>query len=144
MKDEVIVLPILENLSLISEFLQEKVKESHLATRKAWELLLAADEICTHIIQFRKYDCTMGKMKVIWNGCPDKVVITIETTGIPFNPLELNNIEETKEEEEEALGGMGIHLVKQMVDEYIYTRTNSSNVIKLVKFRKARKNKIEK
>ncbi|MCM8758415.1 MAG: ATP-binding protein [Candidatus Omnitrophica bacterium] len=144
MKDEIIVLPLLENLGIISDFLQEKIKHSHLASRKAWELLLAIDEICSHIIQFRKYDSSMGKMKIGWDGQPDKVVVTIEVPGIPFNPLELNSREMAKEEEEEALGGMGIHLVNQMIDEVVYTRTNNSNIIKLTKFRRCKRNKIEK
>ncbi|MCX7704792.1 MAG: ATP-binding protein [bacterium] len=144
MKDEIVVLPILENLSLISDFLQERIKQAHLASRKAWELLLVTDEICSHIMQFRKYDSSMGKMKIGWDGQPDKVVVTIEVAGIPFNPLELNSKEMAKEEEEEALGGMGIHLVKQMIDEFVYTRTNNSNIIKLVKFRRSRRSRTEK
>lgn len=140
MKEEIVVPPLFENLSLISDFLQEKIKQSRLASRKAWELLLVTDEICTHIMQFRKYDSTMGKMKVSWNDYPDKVVVTIETPGIVFNPLELNSKEVKREEEEEALGGMGIHLVNQMIDEIAYSRTNNSNIIKIVKFRRSRKN----
>lgn len=144
MKDEIVVLPVIESLSLISDFLQEKIKQSHLASRKAWELLLVTDEICSHIMQFRKYDRSMGKIKVSWDGQSDRVVVIIETSGIPFNPLELNSKEMAKEEEEEALGGMGIHLVRQMVDEYAYTRTDTTNIIKIVKFRRCRKNKTEK
>ncbi len=141
MKDELVVMPIFENLGIISEFLQERIKREHLASRKVWELLLVADEICTHIIQFRKYDSSMGKMKITWNGCPDKVMITIETPGVPFNPLDLNSKDIAKEEEEEALGGMGIHLVKQMIDEFVYNRTGNINVIKLIKFRRSRRNR---
>lgn len=144
MKDEIVVLPILENLTIISDFLQERIKQTHLASRKAWELLLVTDEICSHIMQFRKYDSSMGKMKIGWDGQPEKVVVTIETSGIPFNPLELNSKDMAKEEEEEALGGMGIHLVNQMIDEIIYTRTNNSNIIKIVKYRRGRRNKTEK
>ncbi|MCM8764794.1 MAG: ATP-binding protein [Candidatus Omnitrophica bacterium] len=145
MKDEIVVLPIFENLRIISEFLQEQIKQARLASRKAWELLLVTDEICSHVMQFRKYDSSMGKMKITWDECTDKVVVTIETQGIPFNPLELNNKEIVKgEEEEEALGGMGIHLVKQMIDDYVYARTNNANIIKLIKFRRSRRNRCEK
>ena len=144
MKEEITVLPIFENLSVISEFLQEQIKLARLASRKAWELLLVTDEICSHVIQFRKYDSSMGKMKITWNACPEKIVVTIETPGIPFNPLELNSKEIVKEKEEEELGGMGIHLIKQMIDDYVYVRTNNTNIIKLIKHRRSRKNKSEK
>ncbi|MGB9642229.1 MAG: ATP-binding protein [Candidatus Ratteibacteria bacterium] len=141
MKNELIILPVLENLSIIAEFLQEKIKENHLTSRKAWELLLVTDEICSHIIQFRKYDSTMGKMKIQWGGFPDKVVVTIETSGIPYNPLDLNSIDNAKEEEEESLGGMGLHLVRQMIDEITYTRANNVNILKIIKLKRSRRNK---
>ncbi|HOK80045.1 MAG TPA: ATP-binding protein [bacterium] len=141
MKNELVILPVIENLTIIAEFLQEKIKENHLTSRKAWELLLVTDEICSHIIQFRKYDSTMGKMRIQWEGFPDKVVVTIETSGIPYNPLELNSIDNAKEEEEEALGGMGIHLIKQMIDEITYTRTSNSNILKITKLKRLRRNK---
>ncbi|MCM8822051.1 MAG: ATP-binding protein [Candidatus Omnitrophica bacterium] len=144
MNDEIVVLPMFENLNIISEFLQEQIKQARLASRKAWELLLVTDEICSHVIQFRKYDSSMGKLKITWDAYPDKVVVTIETPGIPFNPIELNSKEIVKEEEEEALGGMGIHLVKEMIDDYVYSRTNNTNIIKLIKFRRSKRNKCEK
>ena len=145
MKDEIIIVPaIFENLSVIAEFLQEKIKQEHLASRKAWELLLVTDEICSHIIQFRKYDKTIDKLKIIWKAFPDMVEIIIETNGIPFNPLELNSPEDKKEEEEESLGGMGIHLVKNMVDEIKYIRTNNSNILRLKKYRRSVRNKHDK
>ncbi|MGC8805027.1 MAG: ATP-binding protein, partial [Candidatus Ratteibacteria bacterium] len=99
------------------------------------------DEICSHIIQFRKYDSTMGKMKIQWGGFPDKVVVTIETSGIPYNPLDLNSIDNAKEEEEESLGGMGLHLVRQMIDEITYTRANNVNILKIIKLKRSRRNK---
>ncbi len=144
MKDEIVVPTILENLNIIAEFLQERIKETHLASRKAWELLLVTDEICSHIIQFRRYDRTMDKMKITWEPFSDRVEVIIETPGIPFNPLELNNREIEREEEEEALGGMGIHLVKEMIDEIKYTRTNNYNILRLTKFRRSKRNRHEK
>jgi len=144
MKDELIVVPILENLSVIADFLQERIKQAHLASRKAWELLLATDEICSHIIQFRKYDTSMGKMKIVWEGYPDRVIITIEVSGIPFNPLDPTSKDNTKDDEEEVLGGMCLHLVQQMIDEFSYSRTNNNNVFRVTKFRKSRRNKVEK
>lgn len=144
MKDEIVMPAIFENLSIIGEFLQERIKQTHLASRKAWELLLVTDEICTHIIQFRKYDKTIDKIKIIWKPYPDKVEVIIETPGIPFNPLELSNREKEKEEEEEALGGMGIHLIKEMIDEIQYFRTDNNNVLQLTKFKRSRRNRHEK
>jgi len=144
MKDEIIVPAIFENLTVIAEFLQEKIKQEHLVSRKTWELLLVTDEICSHVIQFRKYDKTIDKLKIMWEAFPDRVEVIIETKGIPFNPLELNSPEDKKEEEEESLGGMNIHLVRKMVDEIKYTRTNNSNILRLKKYRRSVRNKYDK
>jgi anti-sigma regulatory factor (Ser/Thr protein kinase) len=86
----------------------------------------------------------MGKMKIVWEGYPDRVIVTIEVSGIPFNPLDPTSKDNTKDDEEEVLGGMCLHLVQQMIDEFSYSRTNNNNVFRFTKFRKSRRNKVEK
>ncbi len=146
MKDEIVVSASFENLGVIAEFLQEKIKSTHLAQRKAWELLLVTDEICSHIIQFRKYDRTMGNIKIRWISLPDRIEVKIETSGIPFNPCEMDIRQHEKEEEmeEEILGGMCIPLVKKMVDEIRYARIKNCNILHLTQFKKAGKDKYKK
>ena len=141
MKDSIVVPVGLENLAFISEFLQEKSCSVHITSRKMWELLLAMDEICSQIMQFMTDDSSDEKIKLTWEYKPEFIVIKIETFGFAFNPLEINGNNYNAEKEEESLGGMGLYLVKQMVDEISYSRKDEKNILVVKKLLKSKKNK---
>ena len=64
----------------------------------------------------------------------NKVSITIEDDGIPFNPLE--DAPEFKDHEdimEQPIGGLGIQIVKKMMDNIEYIRTDTKNTITILK-----------
>ena len=63
----------------------------------------------------------------------NRLVITIHDDGVPFNPFELDPPNISLSLDERAIGGLGIFLVRQMMDEYLYTRHIGKNVVRLVK-----------
>jgi sigma-B regulation protein RsbU (phosphoserine phosphatase) len=64
---------------------------------------------------------------------PTRLVVTISDRGVPFNPFGLNppNVQESLEERD--IGGLGIHLVRAVMDEVDYTRRAGRNVVTLTK-----------
>lgn len=139
MNENAIVVPALyENLGMIADFLQERAHLVHLQSRKMWELLLAIDEICSHIIDYMDFEQEEGRLKIKWDHHPEYVMIMIETNGMAFNPLDPDMYNDEIEIEEE-LGGMGFHLINQMVDEITYKRAGQTNTVTIKKFLKSRK-----
>ena len=63
----------------------------------------------------------------------DRLVVTISDDGIPFNPLGAGTPDTGLPLETRALGGMGIHLVRNLVDDVAYQRRIDRNVLTLVK-----------
>ncbi len=59
--------------------------------------------------------------------------MTIADDGVPFNPLgaEAPDIDASLEERE--IGGLGIHLVRSLMDDVSYQRRIGKNVMTLVK-----------
>jgi len=53
--------------------------------------------------------------------------------GVPFDPTNSQS-DPLKAIEERQIGGMGIHLLKQMVDELHYQRTNENNQLTILKY----------
>jgi serine/threonine-protein kinase RsbW len=141
MGGRIVVPAYLENLSIVSDFVQEQARAIHLPSRKTWELLLVMDEICSQIIQYMDFDQQMGSIGISWENNPEFVTLTVEANGLPFNPLDVNKYNSESESEEQTLGGMGIYLVSKMVDGVHYERCGNSNVLKIVKYRRTyRKN----
>jgi sigma-B regulation protein RsbU (phosphoserine phosphatase) len=63
----------------------------------------------------------------------DKLIFTISDSGVPFDPTKKPEADITLSAEERAIGGLGIHLVRQLMDSINYKRTEGKNVLTLRK-----------
>lgn len=63
----------------------------------------------------------------------DRLSITLSDDGKPFNPLDLEAPDTGLAVGERPVGGLGIHLVRQIVDEVNYLRRGDRNVLTLAK-----------
>ena len=63
-----------------------------------------------------------------------KFVIT--DNGIPFDPTQKEDADTTLSAEERPIGGLGIFLVRQIMDDVIYERKGENNILTLVKYLK--------
>ena len=65
---------------------------------------------------------------------PDVLTITISDDGLPFDPLnDAPPPDLTSPIENRPIGGLGIHLVRTMMDEMSYRRENGRNHLALTK-----------
>ena len=62
-----------------------------------------------------------------------RLVITIADDGVPFNPFLQEKPDTSADIDERQIGGLGIHLVRSVMDEYDYQRHINKNVVTLVK-----------
>lgn len=63
----------------------------------------------------------------------DRLTVTLTDDGQPFNPLVAASPDTARSVEERPVGGLGIHLVRQLMDEIRYHRRAGRNVVTLVK-----------
>ena len=63
----------------------------------------------------------------------DRLTVTLTDDGRPFNPLDTAAPDTAGSVEERPVGGLGIHLVRQLMDEVRYQRRADRNVVTLVK-----------
>ena len=59
--------------------------------------------------------------------------ITFRDQGIPYNPLEKEDPDVTLSAEERQIGGLGIFLVKKMMDDVHYEYRDGFNVLTVMK-----------
>jgi len=72
-----------------------------------------------------------GELRIGLDG--EKVRVTISDNGPPFDPLAFAEPDTELSVEDRGIGGLGIHLVRQMMDEVGYERRDGWNVVVLVK-----------
>lgn len=61
----------------------------------------------------------------------DRMVVTVADDGAPFDPFGRAAPDTTLPVAERPIGGLGIHLVRQLVDEARYERRGDHNVVML-------------
>lgn len=63
----------------------------------------------------------------------DRLVFTITDSGIPFDPTQQADPDVTQSAEERPIGGLGIFLVRQIMDDIRYERKDNKNILTLTK-----------
>jgi len=115
--------------------LEEFANEARLDQDAAQAAELALDELLTNIISYGGLDSDQGKILVelCVEGNDLKIVVT--DNGVAFNPFEKELPDQGGSIEERKMGGVGIHLVRQFMDECSYQRVAGCNVVTLLKSR---------
>ncbi|HUQ48372.1 MAG TPA: ATP-binding protein [Gemmatimonadaceae bacterium] len=63
----------------------------------------------------------------------ERISLTLTDDGTPFDPFGRDAPDTTLSVEERPIGGLGIHLVRQLMDQVSYQRQDGKNVVVLVK-----------
>lgn len=103
-----------------------------LATLRKIEL--ASEEALINIIQ-HAYQGRPGKIEIEMNLYPDcRVAIAFKDSGPPFDPSKYAiKKDQPSHLEEREIGGLGIHLIRENMDEVHYARDHNRNVLLLIK-----------
>ena len=63
----------------------------------------------------------------------DRLIFTLTDNGIPFDPTQQAEADTTLSAEERPIGGLGIFLVRQIMDDVQYERMDGKNILTLIK-----------
>jgi len=97
---------------------------------------LALEEAVSNVMLYA-YPGTSGQVLVECDLKNEKggrtFIFTISDKGIPFDPTQQEEPDVTQSAEDRPIGGLGIFLVKQIMDEVSYERKDEKNILTLVK-----------
>jgi len=121
----------LDALGEIGKYVIAATTEAGLDSKAAYGLRLAVDEIATNVITHGYEEAgKTGNIAVSRALTDSSLTITLEDTGIPFDPLnqKLPDEEDLKLPlEERPMGGLGIMLVLKGVDNFSYEYREGRN-----------------
>ena len=93
------------------------------------DLNLALEEILTNIISYGYTDGQEHEIRVRLSVRPGEVKAEVEDDGQSFNPLAAPEPHTAEALEERTIGGLGIHLVRTLMDGLEYKRQADRNVL---------------
>jgi len=91
---------------------------------------VALDELLTNTIT---YGSGVREVSVEAELEPDRLRVTVTDDGPPFDPWAKPTPDTSGSVDQRRIGGLGIHLVKQMMDAVGYQRTADRNIVILSK-----------
>lgn len=124
---------MIEHLEKLLGFVSEHAKEQGFTSDMLKKIELASEEALVNVFNYAYPDKHDGEVEVSC-GLDDnnRFVIEIMDSGTPFNPLSLSEPNLTEDVSERPVGGLGIHLIKKMMDEVEYRREGDNNILSLI------------
>jgi sigma-B regulation protein RsbU (phosphoserine phosphatase) len=97
------------------------------------------DELLMNIVSYAYLDDQKHEIGFKVELSADRLKVSMVDDGIPFNPLGIETPDTELALEEREIGGLGIHLIRKMMDRVSYRRRIDKNVITVVEFLNADK-----
>ena len=120
----------LDNLGRFKESVADCAKTEGFDQKKIQEIELALEESLVNIFNYA-YPETPGDVEINCKLENGRLIIEIIDSGIPFDMTSLTDPDLTADVEERKIGGLGIFLVKKMVDAVRYRREKDRNILTL-------------
>ena len=123
-----------ENIEKVTDFVNGQLEEIDCPIKAQMQIDIAIDEIFGNIAYYA-YTPKTGEatVQVEIKNFPERLELTFIDKGIPYNPLENKDPDVTLDIEKRKIGGLGIFLVKEMMDEVSYEYADGQNILKLKK-----------
>lgn len=99
------------------------------------QLNIVFDELLSNTINYAYPDQKDHEIEIKVRYYKDKLTVTLLDDGVPFNPFDRSDPDTSLSIAERDIGGLGVHLVKFLVDDYDYEykkqiHKNSTHFIK--------------
>jgi anti-sigma regulatory factor (Ser/Thr protein kinase) len=96
-------------------------------------LNVALDELLANELSHGMAGLGAGSLTVEVELDQERLTVTLTDDGPPFDPFRQAAPDTTLSVDDRPIGGLGIHLVRELMDEVSYERRDAHNVVILVK-----------
>ena len=116
-----------------SDFMKSAIGKLDIDTSLARQLRLAVEEAVVNVIDYAYPADTEGDITISMMSDGHTLHFQIVDTGVAFDPTAKQKTDTTLSVEERQIGGLGILLVRELMDSINYERTDGKNILTLIK-----------
>lgn len=122
------------NIPAMIAFVDGELEKINCPMKAQMQIDIAVDEVFSNIA-FYAYAPGTGDAKILfdYDEAAETVSIIFKDSGVPYNPLEKADPDVTLSAEERQIGGLGIFMVKNSMDEMLYEYRDGQNILTLRK-----------
>jgi sigma-B regulation protein RsbU (phosphoserine phosphatase) len=133
MKKRLVLPNDIETIPQLNEFIDLVAEEVGLDMSLTMSLNLAMEEAVVNVMDYAYSDGQKGNVDIEVTADQEWMTFVITDTGIAFDPTTKEDADTTLSAEERPIGGLGIFLVRQLMDDINYKREGNKNVLTLRK-----------
>ena len=117
----------------LNSFIDEVCEANGFDTPTTMQLNLAIEEAVVNVMNYAYPQGSKGDVTIEAKSDGKEMTFIITDTGKPFDPTAKPEVDITLSAEDRAIGGLGIHLIRQITDRINYERTDGHNILTLIK-----------
>jgi sigma-B regulation protein RsbU (phosphoserine phosphatase) len=123
------VTPTMETVPQVAAFVEEHLEEFEVSARLTAKLMVAVDEIYSNIVRYS--GASEAHVRLVKEL--DTLRLIFSDNGKPYNPLDAKEPDVTASAEDRAIGGLGIFMVRKMMDNVEYEYKDNKNILTIEK-----------
>ncbi|MBT3182606.1 MAG: SpoIIE family protein phosphatase [Deltaproteobacteria bacterium] len=123
----------LSEIDKLSHFVLKYGEQNKLSKQVVNDINLALEEIFTNAVTYAYEPGDLHTVLIEADLKESVIILKVEDDGKPFNPLEHQNYDISSSLEKRPIGGLGIMLARNAVDEMHYERQDTKNIITMKK-----------
>lgn len=124
-----------EYLDEIRDMVAETARAGGFSEKTIYSLQLAADEAATNIIEHAYAGISNATLSVTCEMQGDKIIIAMHDTGKSFDSTSVKEPNLKANLTERQIGGLGVYLMRKLMDTVRYESSKSGNVLTMTKRR---------
>jgi len=113
--------------------LEEFARQHHLAPAVLRAADLALEEHLTNVLNYAYEDAAPHEIRIRLTLDNQRLQIEVEDDGRPYDPLSHPPVDTSVPLEQKPIGGLGIHLIRSVMDEVDYRREAGKNILRMRK-----------
>lgn len=117
----------------LNTFIDEVCEANGFDMSTIMQINLAIEEAVVNIMNYAYPNGTKGDITIEAKANDTQLSFIISDTGKPFDPTAKAEVDITLSAEDRAIGGLGIHLIRQIMDNINYERIDGHNILTLIK-----------
>lgn len=125
----------LSGITVLTEKLKKFCTQARLNKADSHDIILVLEEWFTNLIKHGYQNTQVDEVAITIEDRHSLILITVSDEGVYFDPIEFSLPDLKKPLGQRKPGGVGLHLILNLMDKVSYKRENNKNVLRLEKRR---------
>lgn len=123
----------IDEIPRLAEFVDMVCEAAQADYSVSMSLNLALEEAVTNVMLYAYPEGKEGELRVDCTARPGHLLFALSDEGEPFDPTQVADADVSLDVKERPIGGLGIFLVRQIMDQVSYERKDGKNVLIMTK-----------